>query len=376
MGRCKDCREELGNSSQSNGRDSQPGFFKLLIGDFTKKLWIPPSFADYLITGRAILRGPGGDVWNVLLKRKGCRFFFGKGWKRFARHHRLNTTDFLMFTYDDALEFNVLIFDSSGCEREDAFFVRNRANADENEEQNKRQNAGESISSEAYLDISMGRGETNGHQKQGKVSGYSSEVIPKPDEAALQGRGNYINPLCEQSERSDCRKHPDYRSQRWKENDKAAKVGSRYASSAEVGRQNQAGTSSLSIIRPPATMEEKSRTLIMASSFYSRNPFFISPMRRSSVSDPFKLHIPAKFSRAHLVMKNTKGILRNAITGEWPVACYYDEKRGHMLSAGWPGFVRAHSLVEGDACVFELLEEEGLVLNVIIYKMADETMLV
>ncbi|XP_049933550.1 B3 domain-containing protein Os06g0194400-like [Nymphaea colorata] len=239
------------------------------------------------------------------------------------------------------------------------------------DEQNKRQNAGKSISNEAYVDsISMGRGETSSHQKQGKLSGYSSEVIPKPDEAALQGRDNYINPLCEQSERSDCRKHPVYRSQRWKENEKVAKVGCRYASGAEVGRQNQTGTSSLSIIRPPATMEEKSRTLIMASSFHSRHPFFISPMRRSSVSDPFKLHIPAKFAKAHLVMKNTKGILRNAMSGEWPVSCYYDEKRGHMLSAGWPGFVRAHSLVEGDACVFELLEEEGLVLNVIIYRMA------
>ncbi|KAF8388726.1 hypothetical protein HHK36_025406 [Tetracentron sinense] len=65
-----------------------------------------------------ILRSCCGKSWRV--KINGLRF--EEGWKDFARDHSLRVGDFLVFRYEKDMVFDVLVFDTSACERDYPWF--------------------------------------------------------------------------------------------------------------------------------------------------------------------------------------------------------------------------------------------------------------
>ncbi|XP_077233164.1 B3 domain-containing protein Os01g0723500-like isoform X2 [Tasmannia lanceolata] len=98
-------------------------FFKVLIGDFTTKLRIPPAFVRRFngkLLNKSILKNPTGKFWHVKVERIGNDLFFQEGWQNFVKDNSLQTGDFLVLEYDGNSEFDVLIFGKSGCEKEDA----------------------------------------------------------------------------------------------------------------------------------------------------------------------------------------------------------------------------------------------------------------
>ncbi|XP_077233162.1 putative B3 domain-containing protein At5g66980 isoform X2 [Tasmannia lanceolata] len=98
-------------------------FFKVLIGDFTQKLRIPPAFVRHFngkLLNKSILKNPTGKFWHVKVERIGNDLFFEEGWQNFVKDNSLQTGDFLVLEYDGNSEFDVLIFGKSGCEKEDA----------------------------------------------------------------------------------------------------------------------------------------------------------------------------------------------------------------------------------------------------------------
>ncbi|XP_040366131.1 putative B3 domain-containing protein Os03g0621600 [Rosa chinensis] len=102
---------------------NKPSFFKVLFGDFSKRLLIPPDFTkNFIWNGRSphecALRGPSGQCWAVELKRTENGLFFQNGWQCFVKDHHLELGDFLIFRHDGESKFNVIIYDRSACEKD------------------------------------------------------------------------------------------------------------------------------------------------------------------------------------------------------------------------------------------------------------------
>ncbi|XP_020593867.1 B3 domain-containing protein Os11g0197600-like [Phalaenopsis equestris] len=100
-------------------RDS---FFKVMIGDFQTSLRIPPCFYKHLsgdILVKSVLRSRGGRRWAVMLRREGNSLFFGEGWDCFVADLSVQLGEFLLFVYDGDLGFDVKVYGTTGCEKED-----------------------------------------------------------------------------------------------------------------------------------------------------------------------------------------------------------------------------------------------------------------
>ncbi|KAI4327515.1 hypothetical protein L6164_019965 [Bauhinia variegata] len=122
--KCRETEKQIYWTEFTSGRHQ---FFKIMIGGFRNLLRIPIKFVRHFkvkLSGSVRLRGPSGHVWNVKLARTADDLLFHKGWKNFAQDHSLAAGDFLVFRYIGDSSFGVSIFDETGCEREDAYFVK------------------------------------------------------------------------------------------------------------------------------------------------------------------------------------------------------------------------------------------------------------
>ncbi|KAL6180452.1 hypothetical protein ACLB2K_047115 [Fragaria x ananassa] len=79
----------------------KPSFFKVLIGDFSKRL------RSYI-----------GLLCAVEVESTENGMFFQNGWECFVKDHHLELGDFLIFGYDGESKFSVTIYDRSACEKD------------------------------------------------------------------------------------------------------------------------------------------------------------------------------------------------------------------------------------------------------------------
>ncbi|GMI86437.1 maternal effect embryo arrest 45 [Hibiscus trionum] len=98
-----------------------PSFFKVLIGDFGNKLRIPPAFVKYIFKGNApsifTLYSDSRNLWRARVEIEQGNYFISGGWSKFAKHHRLETGDFLVFFLVDSSMFDVIIYNRTACEK-------------------------------------------------------------------------------------------------------------------------------------------------------------------------------------------------------------------------------------------------------------------
>ncbi|KAI3952569.1 hypothetical protein MKW92_044576 [Papaver armeniacum] len=80
---------------------------------------------------------------------------------------------------------------------------------------------------------------------------------------------------------------------------------------------------------------------------------FVKPMLHSHVNRGFWLGLPNGFCKKYLPRKDASITLVDE-NGEECVTNYLAEKVG--LSGGWRGFALDHQLIDGDACVFQLIK--------------------
>ncbi|XP_070048343.1 B3 domain-containing protein REM7-like isoform X3 [Nicotiana tomentosiformis] len=101
----------------------KPHFFKPIQPGFKQGLKIPKGFLKYLKdhdhNEHATLRRDG-KKW--LVKLNGRRL--EEGWEKFAEEHDLQLGDLLVFKHEGNMEFEVIIFDSSHCDREYAEYLQ------------------------------------------------------------------------------------------------------------------------------------------------------------------------------------------------------------------------------------------------------------
>ncbi|XP_043710117.1 putative B3 domain-containing protein At5g66980 [Telopea speciosissima] len=106
-----------------------PEFFKIYLPDHSsQKMKIPPGFINHfngLIPNKAILRSRNGRVWHVELEQVDNNLFFQNGWKGFVKDQSLKLGEFLVFKYDGNSVFNVKIFGTNGCEKQETLAYNN-----------------------------------------------------------------------------------------------------------------------------------------------------------------------------------------------------------------------------------------------------------
>ncbi|KAL6622543.1 hypothetical protein ACP70R_032422 [Stipagrostis hirtigluma subsp. patula] len=123
---CESCRKWQEHYCQEHMDVSRIRFFKLMTGDFAQGISIPENFGNNLkgqITKSFSLKAPSGETWRVGLTKNANELFFMSGWGDFARANGLQENDLLIFTRSGDYSFDVLILDSSGCEKVACFFT-------------------------------------------------------------------------------------------------------------------------------------------------------------------------------------------------------------------------------------------------------------
>lgn len=83
------------------------------------------------------------------------------------------------------------------------------------------------------------------------------------------------------------------------------------------------------------------------------NPAFVKPMLHSHTASGFWLGLPANFCKEYLPHEDERITLED-VQGEEAECVYLANKVG--LSGGWRGWSLDHELVDGDCCIFELVD--------------------
>ncbi|CAL2271922.1 unnamed protein product [Prunus armeniaca] len=111
-------------------------------------------------------------------------------------------------------------------------------------------------------------------------------------------------------------------------------------------------------------LNSSSRSLEAANRFTPKNPSF----RATLGSTPLILHVPVTFARS-FVKKRKQTVNLQVRERSWPVNLIgHTKESGAKLCGGWREFVTENCLMEGDVCIFELIERNDIVLKVHIFR--------
>ncbi|KAF8406360.1 hypothetical protein HHK36_008447 [Tetracentron sinense] len=323
------------NSSKKICPDNRPSFFKIVYpGYTTEHLRIPPDFMKNILkeaseTERAILRSPTGSHWQVKLSNTTNGTYLQDGWQDFLSDHSLGDNEFLLFTYDGDMCFNVQIFDKSGCERTYVFI--NKINQES-----------------AFSNVSKKRGRPPKH------SVGSTHL----------------------TQSKSCKDDPgQHRS--FPKSDRLMKIKTKTVTQKKIKKKGiglpvqemDSYTRCCLSKRQPATEEERARVWKAAESFTSKFPYFTRRLNPSNVYKVFVLPLPKFFSTTHLPNYKAKIVLRNPKGKTWIVNSV-PGRRTYAFCGGWPAFVHGNKLEEGDICTFELVNR--FEMHVHIFRLVKE----
>ncbi|KAM7252025.1 hypothetical protein ACFE04_023908 [Oxalis oulophora] len=109
-----------------------PSFFKVLVGDFSTKLMVPPAFMKNfngeLPKITTLKSSTEIKSWGVLMEKTEKYYYFNKGWSKFVTDHCLQYGDFLVFKLITNSSFEVVIYDGDDeCEKDTSFIHKQHA---------------------------------------------------------------------------------------------------------------------------------------------------------------------------------------------------------------------------------------------------------
>ncbi|XP_077219145.1 B3 domain-containing protein Os01g0723500-like [Tasmannia lanceolata] len=328
----------------------KPHFFKVLLGDFSHHLRIPPAFIKHISKDATykrtvILEDPSSRVWHVELSRKFNGTYLQDGWQEFAKAHSLRVSDFLVFRYDGNMRFSVLIFDKTACEKEDIF------------------------TSDSFQEPTF----FHGPEKPGRPLKKSLDfghVVSRQKACAIISKKHQSDSFQGKYKPSHI---PDGVVRIQTEDlDPLVGVGGRvhYLRRRQHVMPEEKGKLHYLRRRHQVMSEEKEKVKERANSFTSNCPFFTKIMTSSHVRRGFFVEIPICFVRAHLRTERVKMILRVPKGNAWEVKLIILNKRRYGISGGWTAFARGNNLREGDSCIFELVG--NLKMCVHIFRLSEE----
>uniref|UniRef100_A0ACD5W051 Uncharacterized protein n=1 Tax=Avena sativa TaxID=4498 RepID=A0ACD5W051_AVESA len=363
--------------------DRRPHFFKVLIGDYKKRLKIPPNFCKHIpweasrrAKGRlkeasmaATLEGPSGRAWQVVIRRTAEGTFFTSGWAKFVQDQALRELEFLVFRHDGGTRFAAMVFDKSACEREDLLLVsgcggearpsKKRGRPTKAAARAKNGSAGtELVPYRGPSDRQLQAPCSNSTPELGQSSGSAGEhnnaaVKPEPVDADDE------LPLCLIATPPSPNHDGPAAGAHTKQNGCAAVLKTRSIQDVDLAAAATSIPASVQRYngyvsrRRPVARAERQRAMELAQAFRSSRPYCVIRMSTMHVYYSFMMRFPTGFSRQHLARERTEVTLRGPDGRAWSVL--YIPNTRDRLSRGWCAFARGNCLEEGDCCVFELV---------------------
>ncbi|XP_077239726.1 putative B3 domain-containing protein Os03g0621600 [Tasmannia lanceolata] len=326
--------------------DKRPHFFKVLLGDFSECLRIPPAFMKHISmeasSSTAILKCIKDSVWTVELRKKINGTYLQDGWKEFSQAHSLRGREFLLFRYDGNLRFSVQIFDETACQIED---ICDSKTCEEPTFQ-KPKKRGRPPKKSLDFDQAIH------HQKEYNID---SRNHPSSNLSAAQHsylfRGKSIpSPEPKEIVQIDT-EVPDSHI-----ND----IGSHSRGVQYLPRRGQSVTS-----------KEKAKFQETANSFTSDLPFFKRCINWFQANRGSSVQVPVCFKRAHLHREEGYILLRDPQGKAYKVRLCTN-KSVCNISRGWAAFAHANNIERGDTCIFELVGKREM--RVHIFRSVEENM--
>ncbi|VAH63810.1 B3 domain-containing protein Os01g0723500-like [Triticum dicoccoides] len=350
--------------------ERRPHFFKVLIGDFKKRLKIPPKFCKHIpweasrkakglkeASMAATLEGPSGRTWQVVIRRTAEGTFFTAGWAKFVQDQALRELEFLVFRHDGGTSFAAMVFDKSACEREDLLLAGDAPRP--RRKRGRPRTASRALDDSAGMELVPYRAPADRPPQAA-----CSDRMPESDKSngsaghpgpmkAEVGAGEL--PLCliaaPPSESGQLL--PGHLPAGTKDGG-AVKTRSIHGdlAAASIPPSVRKYNGYVSRRRPVASAERQ-RAMELARAFRSSLPYCVIRMSTMHVYYSFMMRFPTGFSRQHLPREKTEMVLRDPGGKAW--AALYIPSTRDRLSRGWCAFARGNCLEEGDCCVFELV---------------------
>ncbi|KAM3351291.1 hypothetical protein ACQJBY_023351 [Aegilops geniculata] len=350
--------------------ERRPHFFKVLIGDFKKRLKIPPKFCKHIpweasrkakglkeASMAATLEGPSGRTWQVVIRRTAEGTFFTAGWAKFVQDQALRELEFLVFRHDGGTSFAAMVFDKSACEREDLLLAGDAPRP--RRKRGRPRTASQAVDDSAGMELVPYRAPadrlpqvacSDRMPESDKSNGSAGHPGPMKAEA-----GAVELPLCLiAAPPSESGQLPPGRLPAGAKDGCAVKTRSIHGdlAAASIPPSVRKYNGYVSRRRPVASAERQ-RAMELARAFRSSLPYCVIRMSTMHVYYSFMMRFPTGFSRQHLPREKTEMVLRDPDGKAW--AALYIPSTRDRLSRGWCAFARGNCLEEGDCCVFELV---------------------
>ncbi|OEL37649.1 B3 domain-containing protein [Dichanthelium oligosanthes] len=341
---CKICMEWQEHCYWSHMADDKKHFFKPMVGDFTETMSIPARFANNFnghISEVVSLKSPSGKTWSIGVANDTDVVVLQSGWKEFVSAHSIAEGNYLLFKYTGVSSFDVLIFDSSGCEKTSPHFAKNHGY--------------ERIEGSAGVE---GARHDSHKFKAGKDC--TPQLVPSGDDeddddddmelAVLKNTSRSIPKPCKLKhyldiEQAHCQVKIDEDDLEVDEGDAPAKTGYYFCKNGPVSGYHltEEDREEISSIRIPAQ---------------STNPVFVQVMHPSHVRGKKSgvVAISSEFAAKYLGATRGDIILRRASSkGKWHVRYNINKFCRGLTGRGWCGFVGDNGLLDHDVCLFELM---------------------
>ncbi|KAL6637460.1 hypothetical protein ACP70R_025032 [Stipagrostis hirtigluma subsp. patula] len=338
---CKVCMEWKEHCYWSHMADEKKHFFKLVAGDFTESMRIPERFASNfngLISEVVTLKSPSGKTWSIGVGSDTDEVVLRSGWKEFVSAHSLKEGDYLLFRYTRESSFDVLIFDSSGCEKTSPHFhdthryerIENSVGIEGARHGCQRFNGGKDSTplrddgDSARLELSLNRNTT--------------KSIPKACKRNLNHDIEQAHGEVKDDDGDDVEIN---------NGDAPAKTGYYFCKNGPVSEYHltDEDKEEISSVRLPVQS--------------SKNPVFVQVMHPSHVRGKKSslLGISSEFAAKYLGTLRREVILQRASSRErWHVRYNCNRFARGIYGRGWTGFVADNGILDHDVCLFELID--------------------
>jgi hypothetical protein len=387
-------------------------FTQFLRNDFHQQLALPKTFSNNVkkkLPENAVLKGPGGVVWDIELTTRDGIVYFTNGWQQFVKDHSLKENDFLVFKYNGESLFEVLIFDGeSFCEKAASYFVRKCGHAANTEQgggcnSSKKKDTDNSVEEVTTPSDGVDEGvspeksshlnsirvpfavpveTTNGKTSNGGVESASPEQFiadvvteTEPADEPTQKTGKRTRRPVHTSVPSKKRGRPPGRPPKTSNPDERAL---NWVADAEISPKGspkgRAGAPELyTSNRRPVTKAEIENTLQLAQAACTDESLLVT-MRPSHVYKRFFVSFPNKWILNHLSPSSQDVVLRMG-KKEWlGKYCYHNIRNNGGLTGGWKYFALDNNLEEFDVCLFKPAGHmhELLVLEMSIFRVVEQ----
>ncbi|CAL4934783.1 unnamed protein product [Urochloa decumbens] len=342
---CRVCMEWQEHCYWSHMADDQKHFFKPMVGDFTETMSMPARFANNFnghISEVVSLKSPIGKTWSIGVGNDADEVVLQSGWKEFVSAHSIAEGDFLLFKYSGASSFDVLIFDSSGCQKTSPHF----ANA----------HGCERIEGAAGVE-----GARHGSHKSKGAKDCTPQLLPSDEE----DDDDDINlELAVQKNTSKsipkpwkCKFYRDIEQAHYqvKSDEDDPEVDHEGAVPAKTGYYfcKNGPVSDYHL-----TEEEREEISSIRIPAQPTNPVFVQVMHPSHVrsNKPGVVSISSDFAAKYLGVTPGDIVLQKASSkGRWHVRYICNRFSRGLTGRGWCGFVANNGLLDHDVCLFELI---------------------